>query len=50
MKFLDIGNKFVDADGTISKDVMYDGLHLTEKGYQIWADAVKGPIGELMKK
>jgi lysophospholipase L1-like esterase len=50
IKFLDLGDKFVEADGTISKDIMYDGLHLTEKGYQIWADAVKGPIGELLKK
>jgi lysophospholipase L1-like esterase len=50
VKFLDIGDKFVGADGTISKDVMYDPIHLTEKGYQIWADAVKGPIMELMKK
>ncbi len=50
VKFLDIGDKFVEADGTISKDVMYDWLHLAEKGYQIWADAVKGPIMELMDK
>jgi lysophospholipase L1-like esterase len=50
VKFLDIGDKFVEADGTISKEVMYDPVHLTEKGYRIWADAVKGPIMELMKK
>ena len=29
---------------------MPDYLHLTPKGYQIWADAVKGPIEELMGK
>jgi len=50
VKYLDIGDKFLEKDGTISKDVMYDALHLTEKGYQIWADAVKGPIEDLMKK
>jgi lysophospholipase L1-like esterase len=27
---------------------MPDFLHLSEKGYQIWADAVKGPIRELL--
>jgi lysophospholipase L1-like esterase len=50
VKFLDIGDKFLEKDGTISKDVMPDYLHLSPKGYQIWADAVKGPIEELMKK
>jgi lysophospholipase L1-like esterase len=48
VKYLDIGAKFVQPDGTISKDIMYDFLHLTEKGYRIWADAVQGPIKELM--
>jgi lysophospholipase L1-like esterase len=49
VKYLDIGEKFLQPDGTLSKEVMYDYLHLTEKGYQIWADAVKGPIMELLK-
>jgi lysophospholipase L1-like esterase len=50
VKFLDIGDKFLEKDGTISKDIMPDSLHLSPKGYQIWADAVKEPIAELMKK
>jgi len=49
VKFLDIGDKFMEKDGTISKDVMYDALHLTEKGYQIWADAISPKLAELMK-
>jgi hypothetical protein len=32
----------------ISRDIMPDFLHLTERGYRIWADAVKAPIRELM--
>src|SRR5262249_4224884 len=43
VKYLDIGDKFMQPDGTISKDIMYDFLHLTEKGYGLWADAVKHP-------
>ena len=50
VKYLDIGDKFMDKDGIISKDIMPDFLHLTPKGYQIWADAVKAPIEELMGK
>jgi lysophospholipase L1-like esterase len=47
--FLDIGDKFVEADGTISKEMMRDYLHLTAKGYQIWADAITPKLAELMK-
>jgi len=45
---LSINDKFLSTDGTISKEIMPDALHLSEKGYQIWADAVKGPIAELL--
>jgi lysophospholipase L1-like esterase len=50
VKYLDIGDKFLQPDGMISNEIMYDYLHLTPKGYQIWADAVKGPIDELLGK
>lgn len=40
---LDLGPNFAQPDGTISSDIMFDFLHLTDKGYQIWADAV-GPL------
>lgn len=48
VKYLDFGDKFVQSDGTISKEIMNDYLHLTPKGYQIWADAVKEPISEML--
>ena len=37
---LDIGPKLAQPDGTLSSDIMFDYLHLTDKGYQIWADAL----------
>ena len=49
VKYLDIGDKFMEG-GKIPREVMPDQLHLSEKGYQIWADAVKGPIMELLGK
>jgi lysophospholipase L1-like esterase len=49
VKYLDIGGKFVEKDGTISKEIMPDFLHLTKKGYEIWADAIDKPLKELMK-
>ncbi len=47
--YLDIGAKFLAPDGTIPADIMPDKLHPTEKGYEIWAEAVKEPLAELMK-
>jgi lysophospholipase L1-like esterase len=40
IKYLDIGEKFLEADGNLSKDIMPDYLHLSKKGYEIWAKAV----------
>jgi len=50
IRYLDISGKFLQADGTLPKEIMPDQLHLSAKGYGIWADAVKGPIQDLLKK
>lgn len=47
--FLDIGAKFLQPDGSISKDIMPDFLHLSAAGYQIWAGAISPKLAELMK-
>ncbi len=44
MTFLDIGAKFLQPDGTLTRDIMPDLLHPNEKGYQIWADAIQAEI------
>ena len=46
--YLDIGPKFLEADGTLSKEIMPDLLHLSPKGYEIWADAIDAKLHELM--
>ncbi len=46
--YLDIGDKFLQPDGSISKEVMYDYLHLTSKGYRIWAEAIEPKLKELL--
>ena len=45
---LDIGKAFLNADGTISPDIMPDYLHLTAKGYRIWADAMEPTLWKLL--
>jgi lysophospholipase L1-like esterase len=47
--YLDIGERFLAPDGTIPPDIMADLLHPNEKGYVIWAEAVKDKLAELMK-
>lgn len=37
---LDIGKKFLAADGTLPPSLMPDGTHPGEAGYRIWADAL----------
>ncbi len=47
--YLDIGDKFLDPDGSIPKKVMPEMLHPTKQGYQIWADAIKDPLAKLLQ-
>ena len=49
IKYLDITPKFLNAEGGLEKAIMPDLLHLSEKGYQIWADAIKEPLADLLK-
>jgi lysophospholipase L1-like esterase len=49
VRFLDIGQKFLEPDGTMSKDVMPDFLHPGEKGYEIWAAAIREPLAQMLK-
>ena len=48
--YLDIGEKFLQPDGTISAVDMSDFLHPTEKGYRIWADAIEPMIDRYCPK
>jgi lysophospholipase L1-like esterase len=48
IKYLDISKRFLNDDATISKDVMPDYLHLSHKGYMIWADALEPTLWAMM--
>jgi lysophospholipase L1-like esterase len=49
IKYLDIGDKFLEADGTLPKNIMPDALHPNDKGYEIWAEAIMPTVHEMMK-
>ncbi len=48
VEYMDISAKFLEADGTISKEVMGDHLHLAPKGFDIWADSISAKVKEVV--
>jgi lysophospholipase L1-like esterase len=44
--FLDLGAKMLEPDGSLSREIMGDAVHPTEKGYAIWAAALKEAMKE----
>jgi lysophospholipase L1-like esterase len=48
VEFLDIGKAFLEPNGSISREVMPDLLHLSQKGYRIWADAMEPTLWKML--
>ncbi|TDU66569.1 beta-glucosidase [Prosthecobacter fusiformis] len=46
--YQDIGKTFLQPDGTLTREIMPDLLHLSEKGYDMWAEAIEPKIKELL--
>lgn len=44
--YLDISDKFLTAEGILTKQVMPDALHPRQKGYEIWAEAIEPKLKE----
>ncbi len=52
VRFVDIYPKFLRPDGSLPEpgEITRDGgVHLNATGYQIWADAIKTPLAEMMR-
>jgi lysophospholipase L1-like esterase len=46
--YLDIGKAFLNEDGTISNKIMPDYLHLTPRGYRLWAEAMEPTLWSML--
>lgn len=41
VSFIDVFDSLLDQNGDVMEDCFIDGLHLNEKGYQLYTDAIK---------
>lgn len=48
VRFIDVRDKLADENGKVVEGVTVDGLHLSVKGYQVWADALQPHLFELL--
>ena len=50
VSFMDIGSEFLDEKGFLSREMMPDTTHPSEKGHEIWAQAITPNLREMMGK
>ena len=48
VRYLNINDQLADRDGKLFPGMTSDRLHLSVKGYQVWADALKPLFRELL--
>lgn len=49
VRWLDFSARFLDEEGRLREELYRDDLlHLSRKGYEVWADAMRRPLGEMM--
>ncbi|WP_435021165.1 GDSL-type esterase/lipase family protein [Tundrisphaera sp. TA3] len=47
--YLDIGGSFLNAEGQVTREIMPDFLHLSAKGYRLWAEAMEPMLWSLLE-
>ena len=48
IRYIDINDRLADRNGKLFDGMSVDGLHPTVRGYQLWADALKPILSELL--
>jgi lysophospholipase L1-like esterase len=48
IRYLNINDRLTDEEGNLLEGMTVDGLHLSVKGYQVWADALKPVLREIL--
>jgi lysophospholipase L1-like esterase len=47
--WVDFGHKFLDAQGLIPTELMPDYLHLSPKGYELWAKSIESTLSGVLE-
>ncbi len=48
VRYININEQLADSENKLRIGMTYDGLHLTPKAYQVWADALKPILTEIL--
>ena len=48
VSFRDIGPAFLDEKGFLSEEMMPDTTHPSEKGHEVWAEAIAADLKEML--
>lgn len=48
--YIDFGVRFLDKDGNLTNEIAPDFVHLSSKGYQIYADEIRPILEDLLRK
>jgi len=46
--YIDIGHRFLERDGSLSREILPDFLHLSSRGYEIWAAAIEAELARML--
>lgn len=46
--YIEVWDPFMDEEGEIDIALMYDRIHMTDAGYEIWADALREPLHSML--
>ena len=46
--WVDFGHRFLSDDGTLPRELMPDYLHLSKRGYEIWAEAIEDKLASIL--
>ena len=49
VRYLNMNSHFENSNGTIHSDLFKDGVHLTEKGYKVWAQTMDPLLKQMLK-
>ena len=48
VRYLNVNNHFENSNGTIHNDLFRDGVHFTEKGYQVWTQTMGPTLKQML--